>query len=171
MKAEPGAQSLYETGFLEAGLAVALQHIEGPAFLATKELQVFASNDAGQRLLESDPAATRQKLLQATRNRVPAPGAVKKVRGRDGVEGWFIVLPRCEPRTTASRATLVARRAGLTAAQTRVLLALANGLTNRGIAEELRLSTRTVESHLFAIFDKLGVSTRAAVLATLLELH
>lgn len=65
----------------------------------------------------------------------------------------------------------VAHRAGLTASQSRVLSALAAGLTNRAIADSLQLSPRTVESHIVAIFDKLGVSTRAAVLATLLDMQ
>jgi DNA-binding NarL/FixJ family response regulator len=45
--------------------------------------------------------------------------------------------------------------------QERVILTLvARGWRNARIAQELVISTRTVESHLYRIFDKLGVSSR-----------
>ncbi|WP_375491396.1 AAA family ATPase [uncultured Jatrophihabitans sp.] len=50
--------------------------------------------------------------------------------------------------------------AGLTGRQQTVLALLADGLTNGEIAERLVLSVRTVDSHVAAIFVKLGVSTR-----------
>jgi DNA-binding CsgD family transcriptional regulator len=52
--------------------------------------------------------------------------------------------------------------------QERIVLALvAKGWRNAKIASELVVSTRTVENHLYHIFDKLGVSSRteAAFLA------
>ncbi|MFF0478860.1 AAA family ATPase [Streptomyces sp. NPDC004284] len=41
----------------------------------------------------------------------------------------------------------------------------ARGLSNRAIAEQLRLSPRTVASHLYQIFPKLGVASRAGLAA------
>ncbi|MEV6766659.1 AAA family ATPase [Streptomyces sp. NPDC051105] len=43
----------------------------------------------------------------------------------------------------------------------------ARGLSNRAIGEQLRLSPRTVASHLYQIFPKLGVSSRAQLAARL----
>lgn len=40
---------------------------------------------------------------------------------------------------------------------------LAAGLTNRGIARELKISQNTVKNYLFRIFNKLGVSSRVEV--------
>ena len=37
---------------------------------------------------------------------------------------------------------------------------VADGLCNREVAEELRLSEHTVKKYLFRIFDKLGISSR-----------
>lgn len=49
---------------------------------------------------------------------------------------------------------------GLTAREVEVLTALADGLTNKAIAEQLFISDKTVNSHLEHIFEKLGVHTR-----------
>jgi DNA-binding CsgD family transcriptional regulator/tetratricopeptide (TPR) repeat protein len=52
--------------------------------------------------------------------------------------------------------------AGLSAREVEVLRLVAQGLTNPQVAERLYLSPRTVEQHLRSIYNKLGVSTRAA---------
>jgi two-component system, NarL family, response regulator LiaR len=48
----------------------------------------------------------------------------------------------------------------LSAREAEVLGLLARGLTNKGIAQTLFLSVRTIEAHLRSIFAKLGVRTR-----------
>ncbi len=48
----------------------------------------------------------------------------------------------------------------LTTQECRVLALVAKGRRNAKIALELCISTRTVENHLYHIFDKLGVSSR-----------
>jgi DNA-binding NarL/FixJ family response regulator len=50
--------------------------------------------------------------------------------------------------------------AELTNQERRVLELVATGRRNAKIAQELFISTRTVENHLYHIFDKLGVSSR-----------
>ena len=54
---------------------------------------------------------------------------------------------------------------GLTAREVQVLALVAKGETNKAIAAELVLSERTVERHVSNIFNKLGVSSRAAATA------
>ena len=51
---------------------------------------------------------------------------------------------------------------GLTEREREILELVAEGLTNRAIAQRLGLSPRTVEYHLGQIFQRLGVSSRAA---------
>jgi DNA-binding CsgD family transcriptional regulator len=51
----------------------------------------------------------------------------------------------------------------LTAQELRVARLVAAGLTNKQIGDELLLSPRTVAAHLYRIFPKLGITSRAAV--------
>ena len=53
----------------------------------------------------------------------------------------------------------------LTPREREVLELLAQGLTNKEIARQLVISPNTVKRHVQAIFDKLGVKTRAAAVA------
>ena len=48
----------------------------------------------------------------------------------------------------------------LTPREEQVVASVADGLSNREIAAELKLSEHTVKKHLFRIFEKLGISTR-----------
>jgi len=48
----------------------------------------------------------------------------------------------------------------LTKREVQVMDMVANGLTNREVAEQLRLSEHTVKNYMFEIFEKTGVSTR-----------
>ena len=56
-------------------------------------------------------------------------------------------------------------RHGLTAREVEILRLVAAGTTNRGIADELVLSEKTVARHVANIFGKLGVSNRTAATA------
>ena len=64
-----------------------------------------------------------------------------------------------------SRAEAIMPAGGLTAREVQVLALVAKGETNKAIAAELVLSERTVERHVSNIFNKLGVSSRAAATA------
>jgi DNA-binding NarL/FixJ family response regulator len=55
--------------------------------------------------------------------------------------------------------------AGLTRRELEVIELVAAGKTNRAIASELFLSVRTVDRHVARIFEKLGVSSRAAAVS------
>ena len=51
----------------------------------------------------------------------------------------------------------------MTAQELEIAHLAASGMTNRQIAERLYLSHRTVGAHLYRVFPKLGVSSRAGL--------
>jgi LuxR family transcriptional regulator, maltose regulon positive regulatory protein len=58
-----------------------------------------------------------------------------------------------------------ARRAGMTRREVEVLTLVAEGLSNRQVAERLVVSEHTVHRHMANIYARLGVSSRAAAVA------
>lgn len=52
--------------------------------------------------------------------------------------------------------------AGLSEREVEVLRLIARGLANRQMANRLCISPKTVERHIQNLYDKIGVSTRAA---------
>ena len=57
------------------------------------------------------------------------------------------------------------KMSSLSPRETEILSLVAEGLTNRQIAQRLGLSHRTVGAYLHVIYSKLGVSSRAAAVA------
>lgn len=68
------------------------------------------------------------------------------------------------------RAHQALRSAGLTARQAEIALLVASGAATSQIATTLQISTGTVRKHLEAVHATLGVSSRAAVAATVMRL-
>ena len=58
---------------------------------------------------------------------------------------------------------------GLTSRQAEVIRLIARGRSNREVAEELRISPRTVKRHLENVYDRTGARSRAALTALLLD--
>jgi predicted ATPase/DNA-binding CsgD family transcriptional regulator len=76
------------------------------------------------------------------------------------------------PSTTAASSKQPARSSdGLTPREVEVLRLLADGLTNHQIAERLVVSLATVNTHVAAIFNKLGVNSRSAATRYAVERH
>ncbi|MEW2288522.1 AAA family ATPase [Streptomyces sp. NPDC047841] len=71
---------------------------------------------------------------------------------------------RAELRTTGTPAhPSAAHLAALTWQERRIADLAAGGLTNKEIGQRMHLSPRTVSSHLYRVFPKLGISSRAAL--------
>jgi ATP/maltotriose-dependent transcriptional regulator MalT len=70
---------------------------------------------------------------------------------------------------TAAQAICLDSPDGLSLRECEVLRLVASGVTNRKIAQDLHLSEKTVSRHLENIFNKIGVSSRAAATAYAFE--
>ena len=74
-----------------------------------------------------------------------------------------LILPRPKPATPRRAAKAAA--GGLTAREREVAALIAQGLSNRAIADQLVVTERTVEAHVANILGKLGFRSRAQVAA------
>ncbi len=72
---------------------------------------------------------------------------------------------RCKP--VAPSAPAVAFEDALSSRESEVAAAVAQGLSNKEVASALRISVRTVENHMRAIFGKLGLGSRTQLVAAL----
>ncbi len=93
--------------------------------------------------------------------------ARKKRAARDAIEGALQAFEELPAATWAARARDElgriggrTREEGLTAAERRVAVLVAQGQTNREVAAALFLGERTVASHLTHIYAKLGIRSR-----------
>ncbi|MFF0478854.1 helix-turn-helix transcriptional regulator [Streptomyces sp. NPDC004284] len=88
-----------------------------------------------------------------------------------GAQPW-VTRTAAELRASGQPAPAAARGkpAGLTAQELQIATLAATGLTNKQIAERLFLSHRTIGTHLYQIYPKLGITSRAALRDVLAEL-
>ena len=115
-------------------------------------VEAFRAGVAGV-IGSKDPAATIAKCLYSVHlGQIWANSAqlrlVLKTLGQQSV-----------PRSAESSSNPV-----LTKRELEVIRAVAEGMTNRDIADHLNLSEHTVKNYLFRVFDKLGVSNRSELL-------
>lgn len=91
----------------------------------------------------------------------------ERVRHTDGRSRDLVLI---EPQRLSDGMNMLPAL-GLTAREGDVALAVLRGLTTGEIAEALRMSTHTVQTHVRHIFDKLGVDSRRTLAAVLSGAH
>jgi DNA-binding CsgD family transcriptional regulator len=122
-------------------------------------------------------AAAAARLAADQRNEI-APPTVTRLRRGSG--GWItvhasplkggaggqvaVVLDSADTRQMSS---LILTAHGLTAAQTRVVALVLEGRSTPSIITELHISANTLQEHLHAVFDKLGIGSRRELVAAL----
>jgi ATP/maltotriose-dependent transcriptional regulator MalT len=80
-------------------------------------------------------------------------------------------LPGADRRPVREDTTASSPDLALTAREKSIAELVAQGLTNRQIADRLHLSSKTVEAHLTRIYAKLGIARRAEVAEQLRDRH
>ncbi|MBT9163571.1 MAG: Transcriptional regulatory protein LiaR [Chloroflexi bacterium] len=84
-------------------------------------------------------------------------------------QGGVIISPAMAPKLLAevgvSRKPAEKEELGLSPREREILMLIADGLTNREIAEELFISVNTAKTHLKNILTKLQVKSRAQIVA------
>ena len=143
----PAARAMFESALAELGeLPLRVEHAH----------LLFAY---GQVLRRAGKRADAEPLLRTAREQYAAFGA-------------DILVERCdrELQAAGARSSRGARGpAELTAQEQAVVALVAAGMSNREAADELFLSTKTVQYHLTRIYAKLGVRSRTELAAQLRE--
>lgn len=156
-------------GILRAALAKLLERIEGAAFVINDRGKIGIANEAGQQLRRDRGEEVDDALRAAITGRPSALTFELLPITHGSCTGWLAVRQhvsvldgrdRCLERAT--------RRWGLTPRQREVLELVLRGTATATIASALCVSERAVEHHVTALFDKVGVDGRTALVATVL---
>jgi DNA-binding NarL/FixJ family response regulator len=173
--------------------AISLDALVRDAGLASSEVLLLhgAAADFGQRELEPLPpipiivllrggvadGASARLLAIGIRGVLPDDSTAEEIGAAiEAVVAGLVVLPPEQvgelvrqraalPRDPARPRLGTSRAASLTPREQEILGMLAEGLPNKAIASRLGISDHTVKTHLEAIFEKLGASTRAEAVA------
>ncbi|MEV0588659.1 LuxR family transcriptional regulator [Nonomuraea sp. NPDC050310] len=175
-RAEPArrhALAARDAGFLDLSPRLALTCYGALAMTATSDgeaAEMFAN-------AASHPAAARFPFelariqlahgarLRHARQRTaarPLLAQATETFERLGAAAWA-ERAGAELRSDGAAPLVATPHLSLTWQERRIAELAASGLTNKEIGARLRLSPRTVSSHLYRIFPKLGVTTRAAL--------
>jgi DNA-binding CsgD family transcriptional regulator len=152
------------------------------AILVAGSAALVAGDDQAPALFEEalSVPAVDQWPFDVARVRLAAGERLRRLRAasesRVHLEAALAAFQKLGAAPWASRAELELRATGrtrmpsrvpdaaaLTPQELQIARLAASGLTNKQIAERLFLSPRTISGHLYQIFPKLGITTRAAL--------
>lgn len=133
-----------------------------PLYAAVTKLMTAESAIPAEPDLDEGRSATTLRL-RARDGRWLALHAIR-LRGPAGAQVGVVI----EPAAPADLGSLLLSAHGLTDAQSRVVALVLRGHSTREIVEQLHISANTVQEHLTAVFDLLGVRSRRELIATIL---
>jgi DNA-binding CsgD family transcriptional regulator len=150
------AAAAHSEGLLRGDRALLLDAVEAFRESPRPLARASAMEDAAAAELAAGRRAEAVELLETALGECTAAGARRSTQRLERRLRALGVRRRAATRAD-SPTTSVAR---LTPSEQRVADLVAEGLTNRQVAERLYISPHTVDSHLRHIFDKLGVKSR-----------
>jgi two-component system, NarL family, nitrate/nitrite response regulator NarL len=173
-QAANGRQALADLRALEPDVAIVDMRIPG---LSGLEVLAAAKRDAiGTRIVILSAHIDSDLVYRAIAT--GAAGYLSKEADRDAIldavaaaaRGEVTLAPEIQTGLAGEiRGREVVERPVLTPREREVLVLTADGLSAPEIAERLQLGAATVRSHLQNLYEKLGVSDRAAAVATALR--
>ncbi|WP_409235807.1 AAA family ATPase [Streptomyces sp. PA5.6] len=119
------------------------------------------------RLLHGAALRRRGRRAEAVETLHAALRAFQGLGAEPWVEQCRTELRAADRTTAITPIAPIAPSDGLTAQELRVARLVSTGLTNKEVGAALQLSPRTVGAHLYRIFPKLGVTSRAALAGAL----
>jgi DNA-binding NarL/FixJ family response regulator len=185
---DAGWRSILEELLTDAGFQVRSCASFGDAFgymrrekftLAVIDLALQGTNTAWEQG-SIDPNLDGYKLLNSTRSEgiptivvsgITEPEEIQRIYAEHSISAYIekqafdrAAFRRIVDETRSTYQSL-SELSALTDREREVLDLLAQGLTNKEIAEKLYITTNTVKRHLKAVFEKLDVHTRSAATA------
>ena len=158
-----GAQgtALHVKGLVENDAALLLKAVKTLRDSPWPVLRALVCEDAGRALTARDRRGEALALVEEALGVYEAIGAQRDVRRAEAL-ARSLGAPR---GVRGGRRRPATGWDSLTETERRVVELVAQGLTNRAVADRLFISRRTVESHLAHIFQKLEASSRAELAA------
>lgn len=139
--------------------------------------RLVLANDAARGLLGAAPSAAIDEFLARLKTSLNRGGREPDLRLQTGSGVYAAVLQ--PPKTRRGHSTVICflvhqctvdpAFACLSERQRCVVQLLAKGLSNRQIAEELRISIETVRTHVAHALERTGAKTRAGLVGRVLE--
>lgn len=152
---------------------VALTDLHMPGMSGLDLLASLKSLDPGLKVIVLTGHATLENALAALRQEQAFDFLPKPLRDPEQLERVLkkaLALRSADARARGADAGLPLLEA-LTPQEGSILIALAEGLGNKAIAERFFLSEKTVRNHLSQVYRKLGVSSRTQAVIRFQELH
>ena len=125
-----------------------------PAAAISLPARILAAADSYQAMIQDRPYRPAMSPDQAAGELIA--GAESGGLDTEAVRAVLAAAGRCV------EAQRVENPGGLTQREIEVLRLASRGMTNREMGEELSISPKTIDHHVQHIYDKIGVSTRAA---------
>lgn len=150
----------------------ALDHAGRYLFAITRTGDVLWATPQASLILEAIPES--QAALKTLPNPLPAPGTVILHQKNGDTNVSLTLVGATGPdelllriaKQAAFPENILRTKLNLSAREAEVLLWISRGKTSRDIADILQVSHRTVDKHIEQIYNKTGLSSRAAAAAT-----